>query len=176
MGRCYEFGVLVGDGCEHAMVVPAGGGRCECATCGVSCTGKFAACTAIIDQPGYVPSTAPAWAVAIGAPAPAPVPDEPVLPASPAAESRAPRPPSATAPAGDLTELIEAVAKQLSEHDVDLVTRIDALAGQVGALQRQSASQSAALEAVVAALNELVKRLDESSRPAPLFGFPRRQP
>lgn len=162
------------------MVVPAGGGRCECATCGVACTGKFAACTAIIDQPGYVPSTAPAWAVAVGAPSPAPAvaPDEPVLPEPPAPETG----PSGGGPAptlptgGDLTELIEAVAKQLSEHDVDLVNRIDALAGQVAELQRQSASQAAALEAAVAALDELVSRLDHSVRPAPLFGFPRRRP
>lgn len=162
MGRCYEFGVVVGEGCDHAMVVPAGGGRCQCATCGVACTGKFTACAAIIDQPGHVPSTAPAWAVAVGGPRPEPAP--PPLPAGPA-----PR------PAPELTELVEAVAKQIAEHDVELVNRIDDLAARVAELQRQGAQQAASLQAALARLADVVERVVETPRPAPLFGFPRRQ-
>ncbi len=162
MGRCYEFGVVVGEGCEHAMVVPAGGGRCQCATCGVTCTGKFAACASIIDQPGYVPATAPAWAVAVGGPRPEPAPPRP--PVGPAPQ-----------PSPDLTELVEAVAKQIAEHDVELVTRIDDLAAQIAELQRQGAQQAASLQAALARLADVVERIGASPRPVPLFGFPRRQ-
>lgn len=59
MGRCYEFGVAVHEGCEQPMVVPAEGGKCVCATCGAVCHGKFRGCDAIISQPGYVPLAAP---------------------------------------------------------------------------------------------------------------------
>ena len=72
MGRCYEFGVVVREGCDHAMVVPGEGGRCECAACGASCPGRFPGCAAIVSRPGYVPVLAPAWALAAPAAAPAP--------------------------------------------------------------------------------------------------------
>lgn len=59
MGRCYEFGVSIRPGCEHVMVVPPEGGRCECTGCGARCTGQFAACATIIATPGYRPAVAP---------------------------------------------------------------------------------------------------------------------
>lgn len=167
MGRCYEFGVLVGKGCEHAMVVPDAGGRCECATCAVVCTGKFAACAAITDHPGYVPSTAPAWAVAVGTPAP-PTPP-------PSAPGTDPGPSLAGPPVGNVPgALVEAVTTQLADRDIELRARIDALAEMVDDLRRQSAEQAASLQAALTNVADLMNRLDEA-RPAPLFGFPRRQ-
>lgn len=169
MGRCYEFGVLIGEGCEHAMVVPESGGRCQCATCGAACTGKFAACASIIDRPGYVPATAPTWAVAVGTPGPAPAPS------SPPAAGPAPRPSSPDPAVGTVAgALVEAVAERLAEIDAELGARIDTLSKAVDELRRQSAQEAASLQAAITNLAELVSRLDEA-RPAPLFGFPRRQ-
>lgn len=169
MGRCYEFGVLVGEGCEHAMVVPHAAGRCECATCAVVCTGRFAGCAGIIERPGYVPPTAPAWAVAVGRP-----PERPGAAAAAGGElgpAPAPRPVRQGAeggerhgPAADVGSL-EAVRKQLAEHDVELATRIDALAEQVAGLHRRLAGHDEALRAVVDQLAALGSKLGEG-RPA----------
>jgi len=63
MGQCYEFGVAIDEGCGHAMRVSDNGGACVCPTCGARCEGRFAACGPILEQPGYVPVTAPRWAV-----------------------------------------------------------------------------------------------------------------
>lgn len=172
MGRCYEFGVLVGEGCQHAMVVPASGGRCECEVCGVACTGKFAGCAAILAQPGYVPATAPAWALQKGrgeAPGGAGGADG-------GGRSRASAAgPGAGPPATELAATLVAMADRLDERQADLSRRIDALAAQIAELQRHGADQAAALDAALLALAEAVKRLEEGGRPAPLFGFPRRQ-
>ena len=62
MGRCYEFGVSVHDGCEQAMVVAHEGGHCTCAACGAACPGRFKGCAIVVAQPGYVPLSAPVWA------------------------------------------------------------------------------------------------------------------
>ncbi len=62
MGRCYEFGVEIHAGCEHAMVVTAEGGACECKVCSTVCPGRFAGCAAVVAIPGRVPPSAPAWA------------------------------------------------------------------------------------------------------------------
>jgi hypothetical protein len=62
MGRCYEFGVAVHEGCEQAMVVPPEGGKCVCPTCEVECLGKFEGCEAVISRPFYIPPSAPEWA------------------------------------------------------------------------------------------------------------------
>ena len=73
MGRCYEFGPVIGPGCEHTMVVPSSGGRCECPNCGVICEGRFSGCAAVIAKPGYVHALAPPSArqpQAVGAVAP----------------------------------------------------------------------------------------------------------
>jgi hypothetical protein len=81
MGRCYEFGVAVVDGCEHVMTVGPQGGHCGCSQCGARCEGRFRACAAILATPGYVPvasppsprpaSQTPASAVVSSSPAPA---------------------------------------------------------------------------------------------------------
>jgi len=70
MGQCYEFGVAIHADCGHAMRVGARGGQCECPTCGTVCVGRFEGCTRILDQPGYVPVTAPTWAVELTDPPP----------------------------------------------------------------------------------------------------------
>ena len=62
MGRCYEFGAIIHEGCDHAMVVSSEGGTCVCNTCGSSCPGRFSGCGSILAQPGYVPVLAPRWA------------------------------------------------------------------------------------------------------------------
>ena len=59
MGRCYEFGVVIEEGCDHAMVVSPEGGACVCAGCGAGCTGRFGGCSAILAMPGHVPLAAP---------------------------------------------------------------------------------------------------------------------
>jgi len=63
MGQCYEFGVAIHEGCGHAMRVSDDGGACVCPTCGAYCEGRFAACGPILERAGYVPVTAPRWAV-----------------------------------------------------------------------------------------------------------------
>jgi hypothetical protein len=68
VGHCYEFGVDIVLGCGHAMTVSSDGGVCECPTCGAGCDGKFEACAQVLEQPGYVPVTAPRWAVERRAP------------------------------------------------------------------------------------------------------------
>src|SRR5687768_4144955 len=59
MGRCYEFGAVIHEGCDHAMVVSPEGGACVCGTCGVACTGRYSGCEAILAIPGHVPLAAP---------------------------------------------------------------------------------------------------------------------
>ena len=63
MGQCYEFGVTIKDGCGHAMRVPTKTGACVCPTCQARCEGRFEACARIVSEKGYVPVTAPQWAV-----------------------------------------------------------------------------------------------------------------
>lgn len=60
MGRCYEFGVVVGAGCEQPMVVTAEGGACACPDCGTVCRGRFDGCASVLARPGYSPLGAPA--------------------------------------------------------------------------------------------------------------------
>src|SRR5689334_18886917 len=59
MGRCYEFGASIADGCEHAMQVGPEGGYCRCTGCGTRCEGRFHGCAAILARPGYKPVGAP---------------------------------------------------------------------------------------------------------------------
>src|SRR5689334_10238395 len=66
MGRCYEFGVSIADGCEHAMAVADEGGYCHCTACGSRCDGRFRACAEVVAKPGYVPVAAPKVAPAAG--------------------------------------------------------------------------------------------------------------
>ncbi|HEX7167982.1 MAG TPA: hypothetical protein VF230_13475 [Acidimicrobiales bacterium] len=59
MGRCYEFGVSIAAGCDHAMVVVEEGGACRCVSCATICRGRFAGCVRVLSTPGYVPVLAP---------------------------------------------------------------------------------------------------------------------
>lgn len=61
MGRCYEFGPQIVEGCRHAMVVAEDGSACACPKCGAHCTGRFNACGTILAQPGHIPPGAPVW-------------------------------------------------------------------------------------------------------------------
>ena len=127
MGRCYEFGVSIRDGCEHAMVVPAEGGRCECVGCGTPCTGRFKGCTAIISVGGYVPTTAPAWSLR----RPEPLPTATAV-TGPTVALLPPPPPSPPAPV-------------LAERDDDVITRVQASLDELG---RQIEARDAELGAL----------------------------
>lgn len=74
MGRCYEFGVVIAGGCDHAMVVSPEGGACVCGTCGAACTGRFRGCDAILAMPGHVPVAAPKVDTRPESPADVPLP------------------------------------------------------------------------------------------------------
>jgi hypothetical protein len=63
MGQCYEFGVAIHESCGHAMRVPTETGACVCPTCKTRCEGRFGACVEIVKRSGYVPVTAPQWAI-----------------------------------------------------------------------------------------------------------------
>ncbi len=63
MGRCYEFASHIVDGCDHAMTVNLDGSACECPSCGAHCTGRYDGCASILAQPGFVPVSAPQWAI-----------------------------------------------------------------------------------------------------------------
>lgn len=73
MGRCYEFGTSIAEGCDHAMVVTNAGGACVCIRCQTLCGGRFSGCAAVIAEPGRIPAYAPAWALDADASPPAPV-------------------------------------------------------------------------------------------------------
>lgn len=73
MGRCYEFGTSIAEGCDHAMVVTSSGGACVCVRCQTLCGGRFGGCAAVIAEPGRIPAYAPAWALDPEASPPAPV-------------------------------------------------------------------------------------------------------
>ncbi len=95
MGRCYDFGVSIDTSSERAMVVAAEGGMCVCPSSGVTCTGRFAGCADILNQPGRVPSNAPAWSLD---PSPEPVAVLPTTP-QPVAFAATPQPAPIAQPA-----------------------------------------------------------------------------
>ncbi len=147
MGRCYEFGVVIGAGCDHAMVVPAGGGRCECRSCGAVCTGRFDGCAAIVSQPGYVPVVAPAWAVEVS-------------PAEPSALARAETGVEIVVPEGrhgdeGLGVLVERMDESLRRAG-EPAARLEQLAAEVAARDEIIAE---AFEAMNAAYRELAAEL-----------------
>lgn len=107
MGRCYEFGAVVSQGCDHAMVVVAQGGACGCSQCGALCRGRFSGCPEIVARPGYIPVLAPRS------------PRGPSHPpaASNGASGRAPAaPPAAAAGTGEARETATATATAATEH------------------------------------------------------------
>ncbi|HVM07315.1 MAG TPA: hypothetical protein VM345_02540 [Acidimicrobiales bacterium] len=184
MGRCYEFGVAVEEGCEHAMVVIDDGGACGCAECGARCTGRFNACASIIAQPGYVPVNAPK----VGAPAAAvepatrtrSVPDEAPTPVRVQGEIVAVRSmlealldrPDRTADA------VQLISHELAVRDQELASAFDRLTNAFERIADQVSEDRDAREQVVAAVRELAERiaaLEETnkSKRNPLFGFRR---
>jgi hypothetical protein len=122
MGQCYEFGVAIHEGCGHAMRVSDDGGACVCPTCGAYCEGRFAACGPILDRPGYVPVTAPRWAVECTE---RPEPEPTLLPArQPTANARVAADDEALprvgaeldAIRGELRALVESAVAEAVEH------------------------------------------------------------
>lgn len=95
------------------MTVADAGGFCECTECGVTCTGRFRGCAAILARPGHVPAVAPPWAVAGTGPPP-----------SGAEESPEATPALTPARASELEPWAGAVAsirEELAERDDELV-------------------------------------------------------
>jgi hypothetical protein len=188
MGRCYEFGVSLSEGCEHAMVVAAEGGRCVCATCGSSCPGQFRACAAIVANPGYVPLTAPGWARPGGSGHPAtplaPRRYAPAVAAEPDADPAVP-----TAVQHELADLralveallarpdhatiaIEALANEIEKRDDDFAAAFTRLNDAYKRLSELIRLESDARQAISEAVDRLAERVapEEPSRPIPFMG------
>lgn len=167
MGRCYEFGVAVGQGCDHPMVVAADGSACACSECGTVCKGRFDGCAAVLARPGYSPVLAVAVAVTPAPVTPAPVPAAPVpaalapavdIPEGPAvpAVSDVPQPQP-----GAVVDSIEALRHDLETRDIALGEAFERL---ITSYDR--------LTGVVELLGERLAEL-EGRDPAPLFPFRR---
>jgi hypothetical protein len=159
VGRCYEFAAVIVDGCEHAMRVDSGGGACVCPTCEAHCTGRFAGCASILEQPGFVPQGAPDWAVQC---LPAPQPSD--RPHGSGHRSAAAVPKDATA---DLEAIVRAELGSTSNELRELVSRAfaDARSGdrEQAAL---SASVEDALDHAQARLGDaLIAQLQQALRP-----------
>ena len=196
MGRCYEFGPVITEGCDHAMVVSPEGGACVCGECGARCLGRFKACGPILAQPGYVPVTAPrhtAKAAAANVPVPllgdSPAPAAPDL-AMPAVERVAPASRPAEVPRmADIVPLFEALLDrpdrtnelvaqlrhELATRDDELGDAFDRLTEAHARIAEELAADREARERLVAAVETLSERLarieDKTSRP--LFGVRR---
>ena len=162
------------------MVVPDEAGRCECPQCGATCGGQFKACTAIIATPGYVPITAPKWALvrqheaidavtgADGTPQDGPGSDG----RAEATEGAPTAPEVPHAVAADLTGLIEDLGKQLATRDDELAALFERVLEAFGELRDTLADQAAsiaALDGTVAQIKTVIEAV-----PAPLFGFRRK--
>lgn len=58
MGWCHEFGAQIEPACGHPM--RAASSFCSCASCGVTCAGRFAGCAVVWEQgPGPTPAARP---------------------------------------------------------------------------------------------------------------------
>lgn len=201
MGRCYEFGAVVHEGCGHAMVVTDAGGACGCAVCGALCEGRFKGCAQVVAQPGYVPVSAPAWARP-GAEVDPAVPPAATPPSRRRNGSSVPSevaPPtwrvSTTEPLG--VELlpsqpasirradrpgerpdraagaIEVLQRQLQERDVELAEAFGRLSDAYTALTEELAFEREARVRLVNAVHDLSTRIDQASRP--IFGLKARR-
>lgn len=146
MGRCYEFGVSIDGGCEHAMSVVAEGGACECQVCAAHCPGRFAGCAQVVARPGYVPSLAPAWARS-GEQAP---PPQPAL----EAPRRSVPPPVRVAPERQPDRPVGALESELAVIRELVEKLLDAGAGET-----DLAALHAGLQARDDALTEVFDRL-----------------
>ena len=160
MGRCYEFGVSIREGCEHAMVVPAEGGRCECVGCGTSCPGRFKGCGRVIAQPGYIPSTAPGWSLT--------PPEEPAAVVAAVPTPLVPSPPSPVedvvvgtpAQLETVIDLIEDVAKQISARDSELAALFDRFVEEFRGLRQQVLEQNQQITALGQRVVVMEERFD----------------
>ena len=176
MGRCYEFGVTVEDGCDHAMVVSAEGGVCECSECGASCRGRFTGCEAVLARPGHVPIAAPRHLVDSHRPRSETVP---LLAADPSpggalAPSMAAEAPGHVPARSDamaaletlpktveaLGEAIDALGDELRQRDDDLTAVFDRLSSAYERVARELASDRNARDRLVAAVEDLSRRVD----------------
>jgi hypothetical protein len=167
MGRCYEFGVSIREGCEHAMVVPADGGRCVCVSCDTACPGRFKGCVAVISQPGYVPVTAPAWslhrdlskdpAVPVGAPSI----DEGRTGVASASHAEPASP--AGSPSFDpdvVVALVEDLGKQIARRDAELGALFDRFVEEFQKLRDEVARQSESVALLRHRTDDVASRLD----------------
>lgn len=195
MGRCYEFGVAVQDGCEHAMVVVAEGGACACSECGAHCTGQFNACSQIVSMPGYVPVGAPrtgrdeatAKSSVPAAPQPAPTLDPPRVPAL-----REPPTPAMGAEIANVRSMLEAlldrpdrtadavqaISHELAVRDEELADAFGRLTAAFERIGEQITADREAREQVVQAVRALADRIDSleqsvQAKRNPIFGFRR---
>lgn len=171
MGRCYEFGVSISDGCEQAMFVPAEGGRCECSGCGAPCHGQFRGCSAIISKPGYMPAIAPKWARGPRpiATATRPIPDGDTM------SAQAPVPAPTAVPAPTLEEilpLIDASIRQaFAARDHELVEALARLGNALGQARRDLAAEQQAIADVTRRI-EALEQPPANPEPAPAQPWP----
>lgn len=143
MGRCYEFGVSIHDGCEHAMVVAAEGGHCECQVCATSCPGRFSGCAQVVARPGYVPLLAPRLPLP-SAPPPASTVPVAVAPRPVEANGSAEATPSPPAPSGAVSlvqDLLEELRRQRATND-EMRSTMAELGERLGSLERALARLS----------------------------------
>ena len=176
MGRCYEFGVPVGDGCEHPMVVAADGSACVCSGCGTVCKGRFKGCAAILARPGYVPvavaagpaASAAAADVAAAAPpvvavavVPDPLPTEPDEPDVPAlAEVRSLLEAMLDRPERT-SDAVEALRHELRTRDAALGEAFERLILSYDRLMEEVVADRHARERLVDAVGQLSDRLTQ---------------
>ena len=122
MGQCYALGATINPACDHAMRVDEAGGACVCPTCEVRCEGRFEACGPILQRPGYVPVSAPQWAIDCVDPA---APEETIRRSARNGHAHTPST-NGAGPAGDLGVL--AVVRSEFETVTDkLLAAIDAV-------------------------------------------------
>lgn len=161
MGRCYEFGVSVDEACEHAMSVVADGGSCECTVCDARCPGRFAGCAQVVDQPGYVPVLAPAWArsgTASAAPAPELAPPRPVH-RPVVRDLEAGRP---ARPVGDVESEL-AVIRELVEKLLDRPPAGDEFGGFRAVLDERDTELTAMFERFLAVHGQLTTQVEQTT-------------
>jgi hypothetical protein len=189
MGRCYEFGVLIHEGCEHAMTVAPEGGHCVCAECGTTCPGRFSGCAQIVSQPGYVPLLAPRLGRSDTAAAAPPPEDAPLGVGVQRVPARA-----ADAAAGDardadivpideeqlrrlveaperLMERLDGLGEQFKERDTELGTAFERFTDGLHRLADEMAADRQAQERLLEAVEKLSEQVDtvESTVTRPIF-------
>jgi hypothetical protein len=194
MGRCYEFGTSIADGCDHAMAVVDEGGACRCPACGASCLGRFAACAQVLARPGYVPVHAPRMAVPPvpttppappAGPEPVPAPSVPAPAATAVASVRpahmAPDPDPELADVRSMLEAllhrpdravqaIEAVNHAIEVRDGELLHAFERLTKAYEALTEEVRADHAARVELKAAVERLADRLETSEARRGILG------